>query len=175
MASPFNILEWYWNVLDNSPGVVVYSTFDNTFVVVADAGYAAWLALGNTATTIDTYANLKYIFELNARHVFYPSCTDETTGTHDVTLTNPPSSLVRVNPSEPGHVVTLPVMNAPNSLPPGECIRVFNISTTDTVNLNYSNGTGAVTIAALDFAEFYLLDNSSPTGISHSLVRTDTI
>lgn len=50
MASLYNPSQWYWVVAGSS--TFVFNSSSATFVPVADAGYLAWLALGNVPTRI---------------------------------------------------------------------------------------------------------------------------
>jgi len=54
---------WYWFVNDSSPGSQVWKSSVGAFVAYSDSDYVAFLAAGNTPTTIDTLANLLIVID----------------------------------------------------------------------------------------------------------------
>ena len=56
MRASFNPSNWYWIVSGSAPQV--YSSSIGDYVVVGDPNYQAWLAAGNSPTSIDTETNL---------------------------------------------------------------------------------------------------------------------
>lgn len=54
--SNYNPYNWYWIVGGST--TQVYSSASSNYVLLTDATYLAWLALGNKPTNIDTESNL---------------------------------------------------------------------------------------------------------------------
>jgi hypothetical protein len=158
----------YWDVLDTNHGTHVFSSASGSYVVLADATYVAWVALGNTATVIDTEANLYILFNraavANLPSYFGVNITQfSVPGT--VVLTNPMLLVQEVETAAgPGtYILQLAQMNLPTSLPLGVDFRIRVTASNDLVVKN-SAGTTLKTIRPDEEWAFRPLANSTAIG-----------
>lgn len=126
MAYPYNVADWYWKVGDTNPTTHRFSSASGTYVVLADATYAAWVAAGNTATVIDTEAHLYVVINSAANDAWkgrgwtYALYSQSST----LTLTNPVANYVAFVAGGAARDVVMPAQNMPNSIPIGQTIQL---------------------------------------------------
>lgn len=131
MSSFYNIYNWYWKVLDSSPGTQVFSSASGGFVLLSDPTYTAWLAAdgGNQPTEIPTLAGLyEGVFNSFNERLARPSYAAMTIGV-DTTLTNPLPTYLKVTPTADNLKVIFPQSNKPGSLAKGQTVRILNGAT----------------------------------------------
>lgn len=171
MSTPYDPATWYWSVQDSLPGTQVWSGASGSFVPLADAGYVAFLAAGNTATVIDTFVNLLGVIQA---HNVGLMLTGAFYGVHTqsgatITLTNPMKLAQGLNSST--NKVILPPMNRFGSIPMGVPIYFGNGGVAaDNFQLYYQDGVtlvDSVTIAGAGLGlvvAYEVSDNSTSNG-----------
>jgi len=159
MVDQYNPFNWYWSVTDSSPSTQVYSTIDNAFVALSNAGYVAWLANGNSPTTIATIAALRLVLSAYNLTLFLPAST--TVSSMPTTLTNPLASKIIV--SAAGNL-TLPAMNTTGSIPLGQAFEIENTHATGDVVVKDNGGSTILTLKAADRAKLVLASNATAAG-----------
>lgn len=160
MASPYNVRDWYWDVLDTLHGTHVYSTAASGFVLVSNPTYLNWLTLGggNTPTVIGTLVDLTVVINRAAASAYISSGFTVSSATN-VTLTNPLPTVSNITLTSTANKVFLPLMNTPSGVPIGVPFiinnkandRTIQVYAVDTVTLlaNVDRG-GAVTLTLTD-------------------------
>lgn len=174
MSDPFNVYNWYWQVQDSSPGTQRYSTASNSFVPTSDATYIAWTGRGNTATVIDTMANLRIMFN-NVNVTSYVEKSFTTSSAVDITLTNPPPSTSFINMTAASKKVILPRMDTPSGLPIGQRMDFTNTGATNAFTIYYQDGTTAIaTVQPGRVVSLALADNTTANGTVQTVAGTVT-
>lgn len=133
---------WYWSVTGSSPGTQVWNGNTGAFVVLADATYVAWVALGCTATTIDTAASLnKVIDDYNSVHTsLYFGLNNQTGLTADYAIPNPFKTTQNIQFTTTLWTLKLPQANLFGSIPIGMQVTIFEASSGALFNLKAYDG-----------------------------------
>jgi hypothetical protein len=170
MASPYDPLTWYWSVQDTSPGTQVWSGASGSFVALNNGTYTAWLALGNTATVIDTFVNLAAVINDWALSLANAGSGNGIASQlllgSDVTLTNPMKRVQSVIGGDAGHYIRLPAMNVANSVPIGMPIVFVNASIASAdFDVQASDGTVLATVPRGGMVILYNSANTTAPGL----------
>ena len=133
---------WYWSVQDSLPGTQVWQSSSASFVVLANADYVAFLAAGNLATVIDTFANLcgSVINYYNQISISSLQGENPIISAVDVTLTTPVVLCQVVNMTAAGKRVILPPAYSIGMPPIGTPFVFVNSGTINTFNIDNAGG-----------------------------------
>jgi len=164
MASLFDPLRWYWDVIDTNHGTQVYSARDEGWVPVSNTTYTAWLAAdgGNTPKVVATLVALGVELDMYANSYWAGGYQSKNVNA-DVTLTNPLRSINDLaNGGAATYKIYLPSAMSPRAPPIGQPIAFNNTSINTACIYQIYSVDGAALIATLPYkssAKLVLTDN----------------
>lgn len=166
-TNQYSPYDWFWSVQDSSPSTQVWKSRTGAFVAFADADYIAFLAAGNTATSIDTAVNLYQVINAAALSIANAGQGNgnetHAGGSADIVLTNPLVRNQRIEILASGKSVTLPQMNLPISCPIGFEIVIVNLPA-NSFDIKGFGGGGIVTVPSGQVLRLVLSANDTQAG-----------